>query len=44
MMVVCPREVVLPEVWHRSRKEDEEWARKTYKPEDVVAKLRQVDV
>jgi hypothetical protein len=36
--------VVLVEVWFSSHVEDEEMPRKKHKPEQIVAKLRQVDV
>jgi hypothetical protein len=36
--------VVLPEVWFLSHLEDEGMPQKKHKPEEIVAKLRQVDV
>ena len=39
-----PSEVVRPEVWLLSRTRTDEMTRKRHKPEEIVAKLRQVDV
>ena len=40
----APRKVVLPEVWLASHVEDAGMPQKKHKPEQIVAKLRQVDV
>ena len=40
----APTEVVLPEVWFFQPLEDERMPQKKHKPEEIVAKLRQVDV
>jgi putative transposase len=40
----APRKVVLHEVWFSNRPEDRRMAGKRHKPEEIVAKLRQVDV
>jgi transposase-like protein len=40
----APCEVVLPDVWLSSRMEDERMSKKRHTAEEIVAKLRQVDV
>ena len=39
-----PENVVLPEVWLSSHLEEAGMAQKKHKPEEIVAKLQQVDV